>query len=143
MSASTITVGEEQLSQVIDLLNETLPETFVLWLHGEMGAGKTTLVRKFLRQRGLPEDTPVVSPTYTIMNEYEVGDDWYAHLDLYRAEESFSLDEIGVKDGKEYRGIFLEWPDNPGEDETLDPTHILHISYEDDGRKRSYRLETC
>lgn len=141
MADNTLIVDESEISRVVEYLDRELPRDFVLWLHGEMGAGKTTLVRYFLRYRGLSEDTPVVSPTYTIMNEYELGDDWYAHLDLYRAEESFSLDEIGVKDGKEYRGIFLEWPDTPGEEESIAPTHILYIQYEDDGMKRSYRLE--
>lgn len=138
----SLTVGEEKLGEVVALLDQHLPSDFVVWLKGEMGAGKTTLVRSFLRGRGLSQDTPVVSPTYTIMNEYQVGDDWYAHLDLYRADESFSLDEIGVKDTRSYRGIFLEWPDAVGEGQTLEPSHILEITYADEGQSRTYLLRS-
>ncbi|SMF69859.1 tRNA (adenosine(37)-N6)-threonylcarbamoyltransferase complex ATPase subunit type 1 TsaE [Pseudobacteriovorax antillogorgiicola] len=141
MGFEKLVVGENSLYELLLKLDEALPENFVLWLKGEMGAGKTTLVRHYLRGKGLSDETPVVSPTYTIMNEYQIGDRWYAHLDLYRAEDSFSLDEIGVKD-RDYRGIFLEWPDTPGDDETIAPSHILHISYEEDGQSRGYRLET-
>lgn len=137
----TLIVNEAGIGQVLDLLDRELKgQSFVLWLKGEMGAGKTTLVRHLLRHWGLPEDTPVVSPTYTIMNEYQIGSQWFAHLDLYRAEEGFSLDEIGVKDVKEYQGIFMEWPDNPGKDETISPTHLLEITYENDGLSRGYCL---
>lgn len=109
---------------------------FVLWLQGEMGAGKTSFVRAFLYQKGLSERTPVVSPTYTIMNEYQIGADWYAHLDLYRADEAFSLNELGVHDARPYRGLFVEWPEQGGPGEILPATHILKI--EADGWERRY-----
>jgi tRNA threonylcarbamoyl adenosine modification protein YjeE len=100
---------------------------FVLWLQGEMGAGKTSFVRAYLYEQGLSENTPVVSPTYTIMNEYQIGHDWYAHLDLYRADENFSLQELGVHDARPYRGLFVEWPEQGGPGEILPATHILRI----------------
>jgi tRNA threonylcarbamoyl adenosine modification protein YjeE len=112
---------------------------FVLWLQGEMGAGKTSFVRAYLYEQGLSAETPVVSPTYTIMNEYQIGKDWYAHLDLYRADENFSLQELGVHDARPYRGLFVEWPEQGGPGETLPATHILKI--EADGwDRRIYTL---
>ncbi len=109
---------------------------FVLWLHGEMGAGKTSFVRAYLYEQGLSPNTPVVSPTYTIMNEYQIGHDWYAHLDLYRADENFSLQELGVHDARPYRGLFVEWPEQGGPGEILPATHILKI--EPDGWARRF-----
>ncbi len=132
-------LDETQLEPMIREIDTLLGEGFVLWLQGEMGTGKTSFVRAFLRFRGLSQKTPVISPTYTIMNEYNIDNDWYAHLDLYRAESSFSLNEIGVRD-KDYRGIFLEWPDAPNPDETIAPTHILQIEYANDGWQRLYRF---
>lgn len=112
---------------------------FVLWLEGEMGAGKTSFVRAYLYQLGLSERTPVVSPTYTIMNEYQIGSSWYAHLDLYRADADFSLRELGVHDARTYHGIFVEWPEQGGPGEILPATHILKI--EADGwERRLYTL---
>ena len=119
---------EEKLIDVIKAIDSELgQEKFSLWLDGEMGAGKTTFVREFLRHKGLSEDTPVSSPTYTILNEYSIGEKWFAHMDLYRAEEEFSMDEIGVRDTKDYHGFFIEWPDVPSEEETIKPTHKLQI----------------
>lgn len=132
---------EKDLSSMIQDISPLLHEGFVLWLQGDMGAGKTSFVRAFLRFRGLAESTSVISPTYTILNEYLLGEHWYAHLDLYRAESSFSLDEIGVRD-RAYAGIFLEWPEAPGLDETISPTHVLEIDYAEDGLKRSYHFES-
>ncbi|MBC7658752.1 MAG: tRNA (adenosine(37)-N6)-threonylcarbamoyltransferase complex ATPase subunit type 1 TsaE [Chitinophagaceae bacterium] len=116
--------------------------SYTLWLVGEMGAGKTSLVRAFLYSLGLPDATPVVSPTYTIMNEYRVAADWYAHLDLYRANGSFSLDELGVYGIRAFKGIFVEWPEQGGESETLPPTHKLFIDTISMD-KRSYTLVAC
>jgi tRNA threonylcarbamoyl adenosine modification protein YjeE len=107
---------------------------FVLWLIGEMGAGKTTFVREYLRMCGLAEATPVVSPTYTIVNEYYLEPDWYAHLDLYRAGDEFSFDELGLHDLKSFRGFFVEWPEQAEPPEWLIPTHRLKISYQGDQR---------
>ena len=132
---------EESLLEVIKKLDQELASTKVsLWMEGEMGAGKTTFVREFLRYRGLPEETPVSSPTYTILNEYKLGEKWYAHMDLYRAEEEFSMDEIGVRDTREYQGFFIEWPEVPSDEETIRPTHKLIIEYQQEGSSRSYQL---
>jgi tRNA threonylcarbamoyladenosine biosynthesis protein TsaE len=127
--------GDTALLRVVQKELQSFPfPAFVLWLKGDMGAGKTSFVRAYLYHEGLSERTPVVSPTYTIMNEYQIRGEWYAHLDLYRADEHFSLQEIGVHDARPYRGLFVEWPEQGGPGETLPATHILSI--EPDGWER-------
>jgi tRNA threonylcarbamoyl adenosine modification protein YjeE len=133
--------ADQKLLELLRQELEPLPR-YTLWLCGEMGAGKTSLVRAFLYSLGLSDRTPVVSPTYTIMNEYKVGSDWYAHLDLYRASQGFSLDELGVNDIRPFKGILVEWPEQAGEAEMLPPTHkifIETISMEE----RSYTFAAC
>ncbi len=115
-------------------------DPYVVWLQGEMGAGKTSLVRSFLYSLGLPAHTPVVSPTYTLMNEYKIGSRWYAHLDLYRADARFSMDELGVRDVRSYHGMFIEWPKQAGELELIEATHILSIEPESE-LSRLYSLK--
>lgn len=130
-------LSEKDLPALVKTLKNTLwqsSDPFVLWLEGEMGSGKTTLVRHLLAGVGLPVSTPVVSPTYTIVNEYQIGDDWYAHLDLYRAEDSFSFEELGISDFRQHRGFFIEWPSSGDAEDFLPATHILKISYKDDNR---------
>lgn len=118
--------GDESL---LRLLKDELEsrDSYTLWLCGNMGAGKTSLVRAFLYSLGLPDKTPVVSPTYTIMNEYRIAEKWYAHLDLYRAQAGFSLDELGIHDIRPFYGTFVEWPEEAGEAEMLPPTHKIYI----------------
>ncbi len=124
---------QDLASSIIDCLNKSC--NWVVWLDGPMGAGKTTLVRYILRELGLSEDEPVLSPTYTLINEYDVDGLWYAHMDLYRAETNFNFDELGL-DFRKYKGFFVEWPEAPGEDETILPTHKIAISYSGDHRRR-------
>ncbi|MFW7380063.1 MAG: tRNA (adenosine(37)-N6)-threonylcarbamoyltransferase complex ATPase subunit type 1 TsaE [Oligoflexus sp.] len=114
---------------------------FVLLLEGEMGSGKTTFVREFLQVCGLDADTPVMSPTYTIVNEYRLNKAWYAHLDLYRAEQHFSFDELGLTDLKEHRGFFIEWPQQADISHALQATHLLQIESSED-LDLSYRRYT-
>ena len=131
------------LSEVANAIGKILmaDDGFTLLLTAEMGSGKTTFVRYMLNSLGLSEDTPVVSPTYTLMNEYKVGDQWFAHLDLYRFTAGACLEELGVLDTRDFRGIFVEWPDQSGQTDELHPTHQLTI--EMDGlERRSYRLES-
>lgn len=133
----------EAAPELLRVIQEELKRTpaFVLWLQAEMGAGKTSFVRSFLYRMGLPLNTPVVSPTYTIMNEYCIGEDWYAHLDLYRADAQFSLDEIGVLDTRVFRGIFVEWPEQAGPLQLLPATHSLHIEMAASSEQRFYTFE--
>lgn len=115
-------------------------KNFVLWLEGPMGAGKSTLTRHVMWALGLDTRIPVVSPTYTIMNEYQIQGRWYAHLDFYRAERSFSMDELGLEGHHEYSGVFVEWPEAPPELERLTPTLRMVISPIHEGAAREYRL---
>jgi tRNA threonylcarbamoyladenosine biosynthesis protein TsaE len=83
-------------------------------LSGELGAGKTTLVRAILRALGYAG--PVPSPTYTLLEQYEAGGWAVAHLDLYRLRGAGELEEVGVREllaGR--RLILVEWPEHAGE----------------------------
>jgi tRNA threonylcarbamoyladenosine biosynthesis protein TsaE len=67
-------------------LGETLPPGSVLWLEGDLGAGKTTLVQGIGQGLGITD--PIVSPTFTLINEYLEGRIPLYHLDLYRLAEN-------------------------------------------------------
>lgn len=95
----------------------------VVVLTGELGAGKTKFVEGFLSHFGLQEE--ISSPTFNIVNEYNVGKNHIYHFDVYRLEDSDEFYAIG---GEEYfeKGICLiEW----GEiiQDTL-PNNYIHIS---------------
>lgn len=86
---------------------------FQVNLLGDLGAGKTTLVRGVLR--GLGYAGRVKSPTYPLLETYQVGDLNLAHFDLYRLESPDAFPEAGFDDVFAGAGVrFVEWPDRAG-----------------------------
>ncbi len=83
----------------------------IIFLRGQLGAGKTTLVRGFLR--GLGYRGTVKSPTYTLVETYQVKNNWQVfHFDLYRINNRQELLDIGFEDYLVTNAISLiEWPE--------------------------------
>ena len=91
-------------------LGENCQTGFRIYLRGDLGAGKTTLVRGFLRGRGY--GGKVKSPTYTLVEPYELGDIAIFHFDLYRMQDEEELLHIGFQDYLQDDSILLlEWPE--------------------------------
>jgi len=89
---------------------QQLPTDALIFLRGELGAGKTTLVRGLLR--GLGYAGPVKSPTYTIVEPYELNGLSVAHFDLYRIADPEELSLIGADEILALPGIkCIEWPE--------------------------------
>ncbi len=85
----------------------------VIYLCGDLGAGKTTWVRGFLAASGVA--TPVRSPTYPLVELYELTDATAVHLDLYRLQDAAELEPLGVRDWAQPGYVWLiEWPERGG-----------------------------
>ena len=99
----------ETLPILVERLHEILKETKALELHGEMGAGKTTLVIELLKKMGVQD--PEGSPTYSLINEYllENGSKIY-HIDAFRINSSEEAYELGLDElFEENAFFFVEW----------------------------------
>jgi tRNA threonylcarbamoyladenosine biosynthesis protein TsaE len=83
----------------------------LIGLRGDLGAGKTTLVRALLRGLGYPGRVP--SPTYTLLEEYTLSGLDVIHLDLYRLAHEQELENLGVRDwlARPDTWVIVEWPE--------------------------------
>ena len=87
---------------------QVLPPKSLIFLNGELGAGKTTLVRGVLRATGYAG--AVKSPTFTIVEEYLIGERKILHFDLYRITDPEELEWIGIHDYMAQDSLcFIEW----------------------------------
>jgi len=100
-------------------------------LRGDLGAGKTTFVRGLVQSMLGEVDVP--SPTYTLVQSYDLPDYELWHCDLYRLETPEEAYELGLMDAMLDAVCILEWPDKLGD---LLPSDALEISLEFDGDGR-------
>jgi len=123
--SATIALGAELL--------EVLAGAPVVFLYGQLGAGKTTLVRGILRALG--HNGSVKSPTYTLLEPYDVAGRTIYHFDLYRIGGAEELDFIGIDELMDADAIKLvEWPER-GAGRLPEPDVVIRLSLEGEGRR--------
>ena len=91
-------------------LGRVLPRKCLVFLYGELGAGKTTLMRGLLRAMG--HKGAVKSPTYSLVEEYRFADRSVFHFDLYRLKDPEELEWLGINDYLRQQALVcIEWPE--------------------------------
>jgi tRNA threonylcarbamoyladenosine biosynthesis protein TsaE len=102
--------SENVYSSFFKKLKFTEHKKSLIFLHGEIGAGKTLLVKSFIKH--LDKRTIATSPTFTLINEYNIDNFKIFHYDLFRLNSSKELLEIGIDHYFSQEGIhFIEWPE--------------------------------
>ena len=110
----------EELKQASDYVLKNI-NSKILLVCGEVGSGKTTLIKEICKQLKV-EDT-VTSPTYTLINEYNANDGLVIHMDLYRIENSEDINDLGLFEYFDNKFIIIEWPEKIMND--LDCNHSV------------------
>ena len=111
----------------------------IIYLSGELGAGKTTFARGFLRALG--HDEIVKSPTFSLVETYQLENFTIYHFDLYRLNDPAELEFTGIRDlSAEAEAICLiEWPNRGGRDT---PPPDLIINFEHSGNHRDLEFSS-
>lgn len=132
MEYSKTIKNEAEMLAFASHLSPLIPAGSVIFLHGNLGAGKTTFTRGFLQ--GLGYTGKVKSPTYTLVEPYELLDKFIYHFDLYRLTAPEALLHMGVQDYFNSTSIcILEWPEK-GYPLLPTPDLACQIDFLEDGR---------
>ena len=104
----TKNLGQEIAKEILKRKDKS---AFIVFLDGDLGTGKTTLVKEIIFALGIKEK--VKSPTFTIIEPYELNDKNIYHIDLYRINDPSELEMIGLREylNESEAIIFIEWPE--------------------------------
>jgi len=129
--------SEDKTSELAKKFSRTLYKGDVAYFHGEIGVGKTTFIRHLinnLQQLNKINLTEVTSPTFNLVNEYDVGSFIIQHYDLYRLTDYSEIKNIGIFENREEIVTLVEWPEKIKK--TIDNKIDLFFEYSDDLNKR-------
>ncbi|MFT5756759.1 MAG: tRNA threonylcarbamoyladenosine biosynthesis protein TsaE [Alteromonadaceae bacterium] len=133
---ATIAMG----TQLAHIVKTELKQGLVVYLNGDLGAGKTTLTRGFVQ--GMGHKGNVKSPTYTLVEPYELNDWHVYHFDLYRLSDPEELEYMGIRDYfNENCCCFIEWPEK-GQGMLANADLIVNMAYSEEQRVISFDAKT-
>ncbi|MBA4387601.1 MAG: tRNA (adenosine(37)-N6)-threonylcarbamoyltransferase complex ATPase subunit type 1 TsaE [Verrucomicrobia bacterium] len=123
-SITCVSKSPEETWDIARTLVDSLPQSAVIALHGDLGAGKTCFVHGLAMALGI--EKPVTSPTFTVINEYRGPARNLNHIDLYRLNSFPEIQAIGFEDYTSGPGITaVEWAERAGD---LIPPGAIHVS---------------
>jgi tRNA threonylcarbamoyladenosine biosynthesis protein TsaE len=133
---ATIAMGK----RIADLVKSELQQGITVYLNGDLGAGKTTLTRGFVQ--GMGHVGNVKSPTYTLVEPYDLAEWQVYHFDLYRLADPEELEYMGIRDYFNDRSCsFIEWPEK-GMGMIPAPDLVIDLAYSGEQRSMSIHADT-
>ena len=134
--------SEETTKELAKGLSNYLKGGEIIFLYGEMGVGKTTFVKYLINQFQIKKNlqtSEVTSPTFNLLNEYDVDDLSIKHYDLFRLKDKSELKNLDIFENNKNVIILIEWPQLINKDK-LNKTIDLIFSYENELNNRSVKI---
>jgi len=135
--------SEETTKELAKELSNYLKGGEIIFLYGEMGVGKTTFVKYLINQFQIKKNlqtTEVTSPTFNLLNEYEIDDFRIKHYDLFRLKDKSELKNLDLFENDKSTITFIEWPQLINK-EKLNKTINLIFNYENELNNRSVKID--
>ncbi|MDB4246868.1 tRNA (adenosine(37)-N6)-threonylcarbamoyltransferase complex ATPase subunit type 1 TsaE, partial [Candidatus Pelagibacter sp.] len=128
---------EVKTAELAKIFSKVVKKGDVVFFHGEIGVGKTTFIRHLvncLQAKNHQNQTEVTSPTFNLVNEYDVGVFIIQHYDLYRLTNSYETKNIGLLENQKEILTLIEWPQKI--DNKIKNKIDLFFEYGEDMNKR-------
>ena len=133
--------SEKKLGEFANNLSSKLKQGDIFFLYGEMGVGKTTFVKFLINNmqiRSKKKLTEITSPTFNIMNEYDINGLLVKHYDLYRLKSVDELEDLNIFDENDKAILLIEWPQIIRKEPNL--VTKLYFEYENEYQNRFIKM---
>ena len=141
---STIDISSEETTrELAKNFSNYLKGGEIIFLYGEMGVGKTTFVKYLINQLLIKKNlqtTEVTSPTFNLLNEYEIDNLTIKHYDLFRLKNESEIQNLDLFDQNKNTITLIEWPELI-EKENVKKTIDLVFNYENEFNNRSVKID--
>ena len=135
--------SEETTKELAKNFSNYLKGGEIIFLYGEMGVGKTTFVKYLINQLLIKKNlqtTEVTSPTFNLLNEYEIDNLTIKHYDLFRLKNESEIKNLDLFDQNKNTITLIEWPELI-EKENVKKTIDLVFNYENELNNRSVKID--
>ena len=135
--------SEETTKELAKDLTHYLKGGEIIYLYGEMGVGKTTFVRYLINQFQKNKKlhiTEVTSPTFNLLNEYDINDLVIKHYDLFRLKDKSEITNLDLFENNQNTITRIEWPQLISKNKSIKTIDLI-FSYENELNNRSVKID--
>ena len=135
--------SEETTKELAKDLTHYLKGGEIIYLYGEMGVGKTTFVRYLINQFQKNKKlhiTEVTSPTFNLLNEYDIKDLVIKHYDLFRLKDESEIKNLDLFENNQSTITLIEWPQLISKNKSIKTIDLI-FSYENELNNRSVKID--
>ena len=139
---SKIDISSEETTEVLaENYKNFLQGGEIIFLYGEMGVGKTTFIKYLINEFQKSSDFPITevsSPTFNLLNEYQVGSKRIKHYDLFRIKNKRDTNDLNIFEKDSNLITFVEWPELVKDNQ--EKVIVLRFNYENELINRSVEI---